>query len=643
MLDFLKNHPVRGDKRRDAAPPIFAAARKPPTIPWDGVERRTKGSGQWDGVERRKGIESTANTPNPIADLDLNSIPNADQTRISHIDVTNEDSLRKITGEWRGFLLGVVANASEKQCVALNLGCAQIALVTTASFSREVGFENVRRTIEQEWSYQIRYVLIVAPDLVVSVRTQCQTRQERDSKFALDFERRLKNLYEEMIEESVRMGVSDLHIRTRDGAGEVLVRLDGAVRPWLKLPGRLLVDALAAGFGHYVTTGTSTDTQFKANEPQAFMARHTVTVTEATGNKRVKTMKGRYNHRPHLTGLAAVIRLLESSSDVADIPTLVQLGYSKSQTEMLGLAMRRQWGLVIFVGSTGQGKSTTLRTLQTHHIPNPETAIVYTMEMPAEYRYPHAIQFSVPIDVSISAEENQRRQLAVVKDFLRMDGDRGMLGEIRDRESARIAIEFTQSGHPTTSTIHGNSAIDGLSRMTGDTIAVPSQDLGGENVLNAVAYQRLLPRLCPHCRIPANDPNNGLDEARRNILRNKFRLDSGSMFVANPSGCDRCRPKAIGMSANGTKGVTVAVEILLPDGVMRDFIVARNWRALSNHWRNTRKSRFDQEDCQGKTAFEHALFLASRGIVSPVSIEENFEPLALYPLHCVPAVDGEKP
>lgn len=624
-------------------PTVVVTTRKPSAPAWDGVERRNKGGdvGKWDGVERRKGA---AVEPPPITTHSANSepsTPSANTTRIRHIKVANEDALRKITGEWRGLLSGVVALESENQCIPISLGCAQVALVATPSYVDTLGFENVRRTIEQEWLYQVRFVLIAPEELAKTVRTQCRANQERDADFVFDSDKRFKRLYTDMIEESVRMGVSDLHIRTRDGVGQVLVRLDGSVRHWLQLPGKLLVDSLAAGFGHYVTVGTSTDTQFKEVEPQAFMARHIVMVNDEHG-KKTKTMEGRYNHRPHLTGLAAVIRLLESSSNATDIPTLQKLGYSQAQTAMLDLAMSRQWGLVIFVGSTGQGKSTTLRTLQTHHIPHAETSIVYTMEMPAEYRYPHAIQFSVPIDVSVSAEENQRKQLAVVKDFLRMDGDRGMLGEIRDRESARIAIEFTQSGHPTTSTIHGNSAIDGLSRMTGDTIAVPAEDLGGENVLNAVVYQRLLPRLCPHCKIPANHPSQGLDQGRRDILRTKFKLDSGSMFVANPEGCDHCRPKGIGMSANGTKGVTVAAEILMPDGVMRDHIVARQWRKLSTHWRGTRTSRFDQEGCQGKTAFEHALYLASQGVVSPLSIEENFEPFALYPLHRVPTVDGEE-
>ena len=170
---------------------------------------------------------------------------------------------------------------------------------------------------------------------------------------------------------------------------------------------------------------------------------------------------------------------------------------------------------------------------------------------------------------------------------------------------------------------------------------MPAEDLGGDNVLNCVVSQRLLPLLCPNCKRPATDAAHGLDAKRQAILRNKYQLDPGTMYVANPHGCEACRPRGIGMRADGTLGMTVAVEILLPDAAMRDHIVARDWRGLSRYFRSQRTSRFDQECCRGKTAFEHALYLASLGRVSVLDIEASFEPLALYEVHPV-AADKEQ-
>jgi type II secretory ATPase GspE/PulE/Tfp pilus assembly ATPase PilB-like protein len=211
-----------------------------------------------------------------------------------------------------------------------------------------------------------------------------------------------------------------------------------------------------------------------------------------------------------------------------------------------------------------------------------------------------------------------------------MDPDVLMVGEIRDHESAVLMSEFTQSGHRCYTTAHGDSAVDGLSRICGEQIQLPAELLAGARFLSASIYQRLLPTLCPHCKLPANDKEHGLPGATLDLLRKKFGLDAGTMYVARPRGCRECQPAVPGLHADGTKGVTVAAEVLEPNARMRELGAKRDWAGLHRAWRQTRRAGFGDGDMVGKTAYECALYLAARGLVSIVDVEREFEPLESY-------------
>ena len=136
--------------------------------------------------------------------------------------------------------------------------------------------------------------------------------------------------------------------------------------------------------------------------------------------------------------------------------------------------------------------------------------------------------------------------------------------------------------------------------------------------------------VCQHCRVHATSADGGLPREKLDLLRKKFQLDPGTMYVARPGGCADCQPAIPGLTADGTKGVTVAAEVLLPNAKMREMAARRDWAGLTRAWRETRRAGFGDGDMAGKTVYECALYLAAQGKVSVLDIEREFEPLESY-------------
>lgn len=217
---------------------------------------------------------------------------------------------------------------------------------------------------------------------------------------------------------------------------------------------------------------------------------------------------------PTLYGEKIVLRLL--NKDTANIP-LNSLGFSELQFNIYIEAIRRPNGIVLISGPTGSGKTTTLYA--TLKYLNTENVNIMTVEDPVEYTLDGINQVHVKEDIGLTFA-------SALRTFLRQDPDIIMLGEIRDQETAQMAIRAALTGHLVFSTIHTNSAVGTISRLL--DMGIPSYLVA--NTLNLSMAQRLVRLLCPHCK--QEEPFN------ETLFPRKLPFKLSSHYSAQ--GCEQC-------------------------------------------------------------------------------------------------------
>ena len=219
---------------------------------------------------------------------------------------------------------------------------------------------------------------------------------------------------------------------------------------------------------------------------------------------------------PTLHGEKVVLRLL--SNDATEID-LNNLGFSEFDLDNYMQGIRRPNGIILLSGPTGSGKTTTLYA--TLKLLNKETRNILTIEDPVEYTLEGVNQVQLKESIGLTFA-------AALRTFLRQDPDVIMVGEIRDTETANMAIRAALTGHLVLSTIHTNSAWGTVSRLI--DMGIPAFLVA--NTLNTTAAQRLIRLLCPHCKTP-----HLLDQ---NLYPRHFRPYRVVETHYMPRGCERC-------------------------------------------------------------------------------------------------------
>lgn len=238
-----------------------------------------------------------------------------------------------------------------------------------------------------------------------------------------------------------------------------------------------------------------------------------------------KVIDFRVSTLPTLFGEKIVIRILDPSSAKLGIDAL---GYEPEEKEKLLKAIGRPYGMVLVTGPTGSGKTVSLYTCL--NLLNQPGVNISTAEDPSEINLPGVNQVNVNDKAGLTFA-------AALKSFLRQDPDIIMVGEIRDLETADIAIKAAQTGHLVLSTLHTNDAPTTLTRML--NMGIAPFNIASSVIL--ITAQRLARRLCPTCKLPADVPTKALIDAG-------FTPDEvdGSWVPYKPVGCAACN--------NGYKG-----------------------------------------------------------------------------------------
>ncbi len=309
-----------------------------------------------------------------------------------------------------------------------------------------------------------------------------------------------------LLARAVQDRASDIHIEPSAGGLRVRFRIDGALSDALTPPA-----SLQAGLLSRVKVMADLDIAVR-RRPQD--GRTSVMVGNEKIDLRVATI-------PTVHGEAAVLRVLRPDQGAS---SLEGVGLLPDQLTRFNDALDRPWGLMLVTGPTGSGKTTTLyAALQ--KLNTPDRAIV-TVEDPVEYRTNGLKQVQVNPKAGLTFA-------TAMRSFLRLDPDVMLVGEMRDGETARTAVESSLTGHLVLSSLHTNDAASAPIRMI--DMGIEPYLISASTVL--VTAQRLVRRLCEHCRKPEPVPLErlvGIDVPEA-LIRN------GQLMAGKPVGCARCK------------------------------------------------------------------------------------------------------
>jgi type IV pilus assembly protein PilB len=249
-----------------------------------------------------------------------------------------------------------------------------------------------------------------------------------------------------------------------------------------------------------------------------------------------KTVDFRVSTLPTLYGESLVLRVLDQSCLKVD---LSELGFEEETLNVLERCIERPYGLVLVTGPTGSGKTTTLYSVLNKL--NKEDCKILTVENPVEFNFKGINQVNVKNDVGMTFA-------AALRSFLRQDPDIIMVGEIRDQETAEIAIKAAMTGHLVFSTLHTNDSPSTLKRLM--DIGIPSYLLASS--VTMVLSQRLVRKLCPDCKTPADNLNPA------ELVDMGFSHDEiAGLEIYGPKGC----PKCMGSGYKGRLGLFELMEV----------------------------------------------------------------------------------
>ncbi len=368
-------------------------------------------------------------------------------------------------------------------------------------------------------------------------------------------------LVDSILYKAVKLGASDIHVEPQEREIAVRYRIDGMLKKISSYPTNVK-DALISRIKILSNLDIS-----ERRKPQDGVIRVKI------ANKKVQL---RISILPVIFGEKVVMRV--QFPDEFSALKLEILGFEEEEVQKLRDTYTKPYGIILVVGPTGSGKTTTLYSVLQEL--NKEDVNIVTAEDPVEINIPGLNQVQIDEKVGRTFE-------AVLRSFLRQDPDIMLIGEIRDAITAEIAVKSSLTGHLVLSTLHVNDAPSSIARLI---------DMGVEpflisSSLLAVSAQRLVRKLCPYCKV----------EYRPTEQKKSFyNIKSDVIYKASKEGCEHCNHL-------GYKGRTVIAELMFVDNELREAI-------------NQRKTTAEIKELAMKkgmkTLFESGIIKVEKGITS---------------------------
>ncbi len=343
-----------------------------------------------------------------------------------------------------------------------------------------------------------------------------------------DYENKpIVEIVNEIIVDAVKKGASDIHFDPTPTTLNVRIRIDGELIEYAKVPESVkknMTTRIKIISGMNIT---------ESRLPQDGAVKTTLAGLDI--DMRVSSL-------PIVDGEKIVIRILDYSKS---LDGLESLGFSDENYKKIDKAINTPNGIILVAGATGTGKSTTVYAILQKL--NTVNRNIITVEDPVEMQLDGINQVQVMSEIGLTFA-------ATLRSILRQDPDTIMIGEIRDDETARIAVRASITGHLVLSTIHTNNSLTTIERLL--DMDVERYLLG--SALTAVISQRLTKKLCPKCR-----KARPTSEYEKTVFKKVLGLDVSSIY--SPCGCDEC--------INGYRGRVAIHEVLTIDQEIKDAIV----------------------------------------------------------------------
>lgn len=412
-----------------------------------------------------------------------------------------------------------------------------------------------------------------------------------------------KAIIEEMVRDAVMSKASDIHLCSREGSAMVLFRIHSRLGPYRNYDVETCEQMAGFLFTNMSDQRSRSHNGFSLEQKSmSCMVRMLINQVH---------YKLRYKYIRLADGWDVIIRILEVEAAGKPSKTFAELGYEASQIRLLEMTSARTIGFIAVTGPTGSGKSTTLKAYMEFD-PNRRFRKRYSVEDPVEYKIFMVSQISIQKDDHEDEINTSAALMGTLRDILRGDPDEIMVGETRDRATTEVVADFVLTGHKVYTTLHTSSAFGTILRL--NRLGLDRHILADRQFIAAVVFQMLLPVVCPACCVPARD---ALPVEKIKLLEAKFGLNADAIRCSSEDGCPQCQNR-------GITGSTVVAEIVVPDKVIRQGIAEGSDEKTEDYWRKSRTAVYDDPDMTGKTAYEHALYKASQGLVDPRDIEREF-------------------
>jgi general secretion pathway protein E len=470
--------------------------------------------------------------------------------RILHYSVATMREMR----EWQvAFDIVSYNDAQQKECLAFYDAEQHLILVFADPFNRQLSLwaqHAVRVPFEWRLAHRLEISAYLAGEeetmrAMDGVGLSTEQAQEGDEEVVMQLS--LKSIHEDAnpivklinstLYDALKTGASDIHLETHPGGLAVKYRIDGVMASIANSPG---LDSAEQAISRIKVMAQLDIAERRIPQDGRFKV-------HAMG----RLIDFRVSIMPSAFGEDAVLRVLDRKAltEQAQGLSLKALGFDADVIARFRKLASEPYGMVLVTGPTGSGKTTSLYAA----ISEVNTGFdkIITIEDPVEYQLPGVLQIPV----------NEKKGLTFargLRSILRHDPDKIMVGEIRDAETAQIAVQAALTGHLVFSTVHANSVLDVIGRF----MHMGVDPYHFVSAVNGIIAQRLVRALCPQCAEPFVPDEEMIAASGLNLAQ------ASNMQFKHAKGCGHCR-------GTGYKGRKAVAEMLVLNDELREMIIAR--------------------------------------------------------------------